>query len=1437
MMMTQTYKIFTKPLKFLTISIIFMLMIFQSHAQAKRLVEASKPTIYQTKTAGSNNLVLTVGTFDPLLEELDFNKLSLTNKWSKKYQIVQFDKGKTDPEWLQKNGFKIVSYMANNAYVVVSNAYLNNVLTKNSSIRWHGMYNSAYKISPDLWKQNLHWQNDYKLVVALFKDYPLNKVNELIGKYLPHTTVRQMFPASYSFEVIANTKTVLDVVSKLSLIDSVQYIELKRPEKFFNAEAVSAIQGNLNSVGNSGDNNYTPINTPIFDKGIYGTGQIVGIADSGLDRDEDWFVHYNNGVVDTTNITQADITTPPTIGTLHPNNKVFGYFVMPNADAYDNAAADFHGTHVSGSVAGDREAAVVPGRAGSVSSPTNSGYDNDDGMAPGAQILFQDLGDAAGELSGLGSSPMWEQAYAAGVRIHSNSYGSESSGQYTFGDIFVDTSLRAHEDMLILFAAGNSRFATANSVGSPGVGKNVLTVGALGHGNSTVVATFSNRGPTDDGRIKPDVTATGTRIQSALGNSLNTNNVHFPSRAIISGTSMSTPITAGGSALLRQYFTDGFYPTGTKNSGDEHNPTGVLLKALLINGAGTDVGHFDGDTGWGRVNLSNSMMFDDSDKQLRVWEILNSGGLKTGESSEFKLEVKPDKELVITLAWYDVPGPYGSRKTLVNDLDLTVEVDGQIYKGNVFAGTAVSTTGGTHDNLNTVEQVRIPNPQQGVYTIKVSGASVPGNEEVNSFRQGFALVATGHLDNINTSPDTMTTVTNLTVVDQTQERLQLSWQGGDNADYYEIYRVEGLCSSVDFKNLHYVGRSQSRTFNDNTTLNGLSYAYKVRPAQHQELGELSQSCVDIVSTRNCDLIPSFNESSIHIEDNKGDTCHTKLQWDAATSSCPTNPNISYNIYRSLDRNFVPSAENLLATVATNEFDDIYAPDVPVYYSVRAEDDNPAGSGPNGGTETRGITKIRSHAVNETSTSRPLLEDVDTFAIMHLNQPWQVASEKSADGVLSYKTSSDFTVYPPNTCSSIFTNTITLPVEEANPKLTYKALFDLEENWDGVVVEVSTDNGITWVDLPPEGGYPGSFSETTANPVNACRYASTHGAFSGSTNGEFKTYSHDLSQYIDLEIIVRWRMSSDAAEEFDGFFLDSIQFPNIEVPNTCTVNARPVENITPQAGFYYDPSHNGHGFIIEPIQVGDETKYFSVFYSYKDDGTPEWYISLSSIENNVTNFGMNDNALKKYIYDFNVDPTGNANPNTLDTSDGTTNNLSFDFNQSSINASAACNDGTPRSDDKPLAVATWEIGDQVGEWCILPIIRQETKPTPDFGGIWWTGIDDDGWGMSLAFQGDRIIIAVYYFDSEGKPRWLLGIKENFVIGEDLNIEMKEYSGYGRNDDSISTSTTIAGNLTIRLDSNNGNLNDGQLSIDIDYQGTEAGNWQRSNVPISLFTNQH
>src|SRR6185503_839246 len=154
-------------------------------------------------------------------------------------------------------------------------------------------------------------------------------------------------------------------------------------------------------------------------------------------------------------------------------------------------------------------------------------HDAGDGMAPGAKLVIQDCGgpeeDDCADCSGIGCpvvdlNPFFKQAYDQGARIHTNSWGDQENAwvqnNYTAASQDSDEFMWEHKDFLIVYAAGNSG-PSAGSVGSPSTGKSVLSVGATKRGTGAdSMASFSSCGPTDDGRIKPDVTMPGQSIIS-----------------------------------------------------------------------------------------------------------------------------------------------------------------------------------------------------------------------------------------------------------------------------------------------------------------------------------------------------------------------------------------------------------------------------------------------------------------------------------------------------------------------------------------------------------------------------------------------------------------------------------------------------------------------------------------------------------------------------------------------------------------------------------------------------------------------------------------------------------------------------------------------------------------------------------------------------------
>ncbi len=181
----------------------------------------------------------------------------------------------------------------------------------------------------------------------------------------------------------------------------------------------------------------------------------------------------------------------------------------------------------------------------------------------------------------------------------------------------------------------------AGTLGSPGNAKNALTVGALLHGGLTGIASFSSRGPTADGRTKPDITAPGNNTISARGSTNVNSTPQAPQTATLSGTSMAAPTIAGNVVLARQFFADGWYPRGEATAEDALNLSGPAMKAVMLNGTNPLSNWPNNNTGWGRGWLDGNLWFKatmpngDDSRRLRLFERTNGAGLETGDTNEY----------------------------------------------------------------------------------------------------------------------------------------------------------------------------------------------------------------------------------------------------------------------------------------------------------------------------------------------------------------------------------------------------------------------------------------------------------------------------------------------------------------------------------------------------------------------------------------------------------------------------------------------------------------------------------------------------------------------------------------------------------------------------------------------------------------------------------
>lgn len=296
--------------------------------------------------------------------------------------------------------------------------------------------------------------------------------------------------------------------------------------------------------------------------------------------------------------------------------------------------------------------------------------------------------------------------------------------------------------------------------------KNFLTVGAVNQvlnytgPGSVVMSNFSSWGPTDDGRIKPEVVAKGVSVRSPIG----TSDVAWASNQ---GTSMASPAVTGSALLLQQYYNQLF--------GDYM--LAATLKGLIIHSA-DEAGIADGPDyqyGYGLVNAEKAAQII-ADKNSGA-SIVEENTLLNGQSYSKTIIASQNQSLMVSISWTDRPGTANTGVNdpaalyLINDLDVRVYKDGIEYfpwtlNPVIPYNPAVNTADNFRDNY---EKIEIKNPE-GTYEIVVShkGSLVGGSQNYSLIVSGIDDDGVG-IDSFNESlvfiyPNPTTDILNFDVI-------------------------------------------------------------------------------------------------------------------------------------------------------------------------------------------------------------------------------------------------------------------------------------------------------------------------------------------------------------------------------------------------------------------------------------------------------------------------------------------------------------------------------------------------------------------------------------------------------------------------------------------------------------------------------------------------
>lgn len=667
-------------------------------------------------------------TFDPLVDPLFKAAESSTSDAG--YYIVQFGVTPSDEllDSLKAAGVEVLQYVPHQAFFVYGSGEAIKNVSAHSRIRWVGKYLSSQKVSKVLREQIKAFRDGRKAVargisliertgrktavfdVAVFARADLATSAASIA-LATGGKVRNVIALDNNFFNVVRVEASIDRIESVAEVESVFSIESWSQPKKEDEIASHIVAGNY-----TGNAVAPPGYDPLAQFGVNGLNTTVAVVDDGvgIPGDGGFYVTATNAV---------------------------------NGPLRSAAAgARGHGHLQASIIAGDSPFSVLD----------PDGYNYGAGIAPKASIINIPLlrtgytgteSDTVNDVvttNGPNGVPGYISNNSWGDGTNGNSYDSLAA---QFDGFVRDASTAGTIDpLVIVFSAGNSGFG---GLTRPKVAKNVISVAATENlrptlnsaGGSTGAADnleqmpdFSSRGPAADTRIKPDISAPGDAVTGGRsGPDAPFGNVDAFHR-VSSGTSHAAPLVAGAAALFTEFW---------KNTNAGVNPSPAMVKAALINGAvdvtgsGATDSRPNGAEGWGRVNLKNVLntgtamsYFDQNVVIGDVGAIRNFAGT-VGDNS---------KPLRVSLVWTDPPG--AGNPALVNDLDLEVLVGGNKYRGNVFnAGS--STTGGSADNLNNVENVFIPAGVSGQVTIRVitkalNGNGVLGNADATD--QHFALV-------------------------------------------------------------------------------------------------------------------------------------------------------------------------------------------------------------------------------------------------------------------------------------------------------------------------------------------------------------------------------------------------------------------------------------------------------------------------------------------------------------------------------------------------------------------------------------------------------------------------------------------------------------------------------------------------------------------------
>lgn len=451
---------------------------------------------------------------------------------------------------------------------------------------------------------------------------------------------------------------------------------------------------------------------------------------------------------------------------------VYKHYEFSNSDRVkyqETTTVDDHATHVAGTCASygyDAQSRGVA-REANIYSYTFDDWENS--LRQCGINGYNSCNNSWGYIIGWDGSYYFGLSYEYYIaNYQSGLVRSPNFGKYSTFSQDLDTISKTYNNLFMCFAAGNDRndvysggtwyilsyntFAWIamnpntypppepdgdyNSIGMLGSAKNVLTVGATVDSSITPTG-FSNWGPTNDNRIKPEIMANGESVYSTLASG-------YTAYGRSSGTSMACPFATGCGCLIQQFIQQqlGYFPESE------------LVKACLIHGASAS--EINAKNGYGLINMENTLFFLDYVKQQNIFKIQRETMTNSKTIDSFTFTNLGTGSFVATLCYNDIQGTpqtdYSSTQVIVNRLALYIENNGTYYYPyrleSQTTNAVMKTSSSLYDesfvyDWDNTQKILIPSGLTGTVNIYVKRMNTLNGA------QKYILLISNNFENVN----------------------------------------------------------------------------------------------------------------------------------------------------------------------------------------------------------------------------------------------------------------------------------------------------------------------------------------------------------------------------------------------------------------------------------------------------------------------------------------------------------------------------------------------------------------------------------------------------------------------------------------------------------------------------------------------------------------